>query len=74
MTAVYRVRAHPFEKEDFIYETFEAKSDADRFWDELIVESKVFDRIPYDTAVASYEEFCHGTWVLVTTKTVMKDE
>lgn len=75
MTVQFRIRAHPFEKDDFIYEVFETKSDADKFWDEtLLDENRVFDKVPYDVAIISYEEFCHGTWVLVSTKTVIKDE
>ena len=74
MSIAYRVRAHPFEKEDFIYEVFETKNDADRFWEETLEGSdRIFKRLPYDTAVVTYEEFYHGTWVTLTTKTVIRD-
>lgn len=74
MTIIYRIRAHPLDGEDFIFEGFETKSDADGFWENLMNNDGLFDRLPYDVAVISYEECYRGEWVRVSVKTVMKDE
>jgi len=72
MTMIYRVRAHPLEGEDFIYEGFENKSDADKFWEELMANDGLFDSLPYEHTVISYEEYYRGVWVKVSVKTARR--
>lgn len=73
MTIIYRIRASAYGGDDFIYEGFETKSDADAFWEELLGGEQL-DKAPCDPAVVSYEELYKGTWVKISVKTVFKDE
>lgn len=72
MSITYRVRAHPFEREDMIYETFETLSDAMAFWEELQETTKVFEKVPYDAVVITLEDFHNGMWVPKSVKTVIR--
>ena len=72
MTVIYRIRLHPFEGEDLLYEGFGAKSDADAFWEETVGNEGLLSKIPCESAILTYEELCHGTWVAVSTKLVIR--
>ena len=73
MNVNYRVRAHPFEKDDMIYETFETKTDAEAYWEDLQTKnSGVFEKVPYDAVVITIEEFRYGVWVPMSVKTVIR--
>ena len=73
MTIIYRIRASAFEGDDFIYEGFETKSDADAFWEELI-DGEQLDDAPCDPSVISYEELYKGTWVKISVKMAKKNK
>lgn len=67
----FRVRAKPVEGEDFILENFEARSDAEKYYDELQSENgSILETTPYDAVVVSLEEFVHGQWVYVSKRLV----
>lgn len=67
----FRVRARPVEGEEFILEHYEAKSDAERFYDELQSEdNNILEVTPYDAVVISLEEFVNGQWTYVSKKLV----
>ena len=56
----FRVRAKPVEGEDFILENFEARSDAEKYYEELQSENgSILETTPYDAVVVSLEEFEH---------------
>lgn len=67
----FRVRARPVEGEDFILEQFDAKSDAEKFYESLQqTQDNILEATPYDAVVISLEEFVNGQWTYVSKKLV----
>ena len=74
MNVRYRVTVAPVKGESVIMEMFETRSDADAYWAQVNSEGddNILNALPFDTVVASYEEFYEGTWVLLSRRVVAR--
>lgn len=73
MSVAYRVTAKPPDGECFIMELFEARSDADAYYNELQEEGdgNILSSVPYRSIVITFEEFLGGQWLMTNRKLVV---
>ena len=74
MDVRYRVTVAPVRGDSVIMEVFETRSDADAYWAQVNDEGdgNILSALPFDTVVASFEEFHEGTWVLLSRRVVAR--
>ncbi len=72
MNAQYRIWASPSTRpgERLCYELFEAKSDADKYFAELIAGDTVLCDAGYSCYTVGYEELHNGDWTFLSQKLV----
>ena len=72
---MFKITARPIDSEvTFIEEQFEAKSDADQYYNLLQEEGEdnVLNFVPYNAIVIEYQELYNGTWTIKSKKPVFK--
>lgn len=74
MNVHYRVTVAPVKGDSVIMEVFETRTDADAYWAQVNDEGdgNILNVLPFDTVVASFEEFHEGTWVLLSRRVVAR--
>jgi len=72
---IYRVRAHPFDGEDFVYEGFEKRPEAEAYYAQLQADDRLTDNVPYKSFVVSFEALGEqGDWAMISIRTVIRDD
>jgi hypothetical protein len=72
MTWSFRVRAHPLDGPDVVYEGFEKRSDAEEYYKKIQSPTDLISHLPYDAIVVSMEELVYGDWCIASVRTVAK--
>lgn len=74
MNVHYRVTVAPVKGDSVVMEVFETRADADAYWAQVNSEGddNILNVLPFDTVVASFEEFHEGTWVLLSRRVVAR--
>ena len=70
MNVGFRVTARSFDGLEYIYELFEDRGSADRFYDGL-EKGDFLDRVPVAASVLTMEELYNGSWVVLRSRTVL---
>lgn len=74
MNVHYRITVAPVKGDSVVMEVFETRTDADAYWAQVNSEGddNILNVLPFDTVVASFEEFHEGTWVLLSRRVVAR--